>query len=147
MSVPHAAPAQCSFCFGSAAALSEVRGITVCQHMPSMPFSTKLMFFWSSMAPVCMRAGPDAPLVLERGLTSCHMEHVYDFYKPAGFFPKVTHACIGMTHPTPACRSPCYVAMPEHIWVCHPYTLLCCWGVCKGTPLPASFVSRHCTVC
>lgn len=40
-----------------------------------------------------VHAGPDAPLVLERGLTSCHMEHVYDFYKPAGPFPKVTYAC------------------------------------------------------
>ena len=36
-----------------------------------------------------LAAGPDAPLVIERGLTSCHMEHVYDFYKPAGLYPKV----------------------------------------------------------
>ena len=38
-----------------------------------------------------VHAGPNAPLVLERGLTSCHMEHVYDFYKPAGLYPKVCH--------------------------------------------------------
>ena len=46
-----------------------------------------------------MHAGPDAPLVLEQGLTSCHMEHVYDFYKPAGFFPKVSHLTHCMEHP------------------------------------------------
>lgn len=40
---------------------------------------------------LCLAAGPDAPLVLERGLTSCHMQHVYDFYKPAGLYPKVCH--------------------------------------------------------
>ncbi|DBB00199.1 TPA: hypothetical protein ACH3X1_014031 [Trebouxia sp. C0004] len=38
---------------------------------------------------VAFLVGPNAPLVLERGLTSCHMEHVYDFYKPAGLYPKV----------------------------------------------------------
>lgn len=38
---------------------------------------------------VAFLIGPDAPLVVERGLSSCHMEHVYDFYKPAGLFPKV----------------------------------------------------------
>ncbi|KAL0043896.1 hypothetical protein WJX82_003072 [Trebouxia sp. C0006] len=38
---------------------------------------------------VAFLVGPNAPLVLERGLTSCHMQHVYDFYKPAGLYPKV----------------------------------------------------------
>ncbi|DBA70992.1 TPA: hypothetical protein ACH3X2_011428 [Trebouxia sp. C0005] len=38
---------------------------------------------------VAFLVGPNAPLVLERGLTSCHMEHMYDFYKPAGVYPKV----------------------------------------------------------
>ena len=45
--------------------------------------------FWTRL--MCVNAGPNAPLVLERGLTSCHMEHVYDFYKPAGLYPKVCH--------------------------------------------------------
>ncbi len=45
--------------------------------------------FWTRL--LCVNAGPNAPLVLERGLTSCHMEHVYDFYKPAGLYPKVCH--------------------------------------------------------
>ncbi|KAI9498856.1 hydroxymethylglutaryl-CoA synthase [Zychaea mexicana] len=31
---------------------------------------------------VAMLVGPDAPIVLERGLRSTHMEHAYDFYKP-----------------------------------------------------------------
>eukprot|EP00088_Acartia_fossae_P006751 TRINITY_DN1311_c0_g1_i11.p1 TRINITY_DN1311_c0_g1~~TRINITY_DN1311_c0_g1_i11.p1 ORF type:complete len:470 (-),score=142.49 TRINITY_DN1311_c0_g1_i11:1573-2982(-) len=31
---------------------------------------------------VAMLVGPNAPLVLERGLRSSHMQHVYDFYKP-----------------------------------------------------------------
>jgi len=31
---------------------------------------------------VAMLVGPNAPLVLERGLRSSHMTHVYDFYKP-----------------------------------------------------------------
>jgi len=31
---------------------------------------------------VAMLIGPNAPLVLERGLRSSHMAHVYDFYKP-----------------------------------------------------------------
>ncbi len=35
------------------------------------------------------RAGPDAPLDLERGLSASHMEHAYDFYKPAGLYPLV----------------------------------------------------------
>ena len=48
---------------------------------------------------MCGHAGPNAPLVLERGLTSCHMKHVYDFYKPAGFFPKVTHSGICRAYP------------------------------------------------
>lgn len=37
------------------------------------------------------RAGPDAPLDLERGLCASHMEHAYDFYKPCGFYPLVRH--------------------------------------------------------
>ena len=37
---------------------------------------------------LCARlAGPDAPLDLERGLSASHMEHAYDFYKPAGLYP------------------------------------------------------------
>ncbi|KAF7727506.1 Hydroxymethylglutaryl-CoA synthase, cytoplasmic [Apophysomyces ossiformis] len=31
---------------------------------------------------VAMLVGKDAPIVLERGLRSTHMEHAYDFYKP-----------------------------------------------------------------
>eukprot|EP01133_Synstelium_polycarpum_P010579 gene10579-12308_t len=31
---------------------------------------------------VAMLIGPDAPLVMERGVRGTHMEHVYDFYKP-----------------------------------------------------------------
>ncbi|XP_046394199.1 hydroxymethylglutaryl-CoA synthase 1-like [Ischnura elegans] len=31
---------------------------------------------------VAMLVGPDAPLVIERGLRSTYMRHVYDFYKP-----------------------------------------------------------------
>jgi len=31
---------------------------------------------------VAMLIGPGAPLVLDRGLRSSHMQHVYDFYKP-----------------------------------------------------------------
>ncbi|KAK7482697.1 hypothetical protein BaRGS_00018290 [Batillaria attramentaria] len=31
---------------------------------------------------IAMLVGPNAPLVLERGVRSCHMEHAYDFYKP-----------------------------------------------------------------
>lgn len=31
---------------------------------------------------VAMLVGPDAPLVLEKGLRGMHFEHVYDFYKP-----------------------------------------------------------------
>ncbi|XP_023343729.1 hydroxymethylglutaryl-CoA synthase 1 [Eurytemora carolleeae] len=31
---------------------------------------------------VAMLIGPNAPLVLDRGVRSSHMEHVYDFYKP-----------------------------------------------------------------
>eukprot|EP00128_Syssomonas_multiformis_P001332 Colp12_sorted_trinity150504_noHs@31826 len=31
---------------------------------------------------VAMVLGPNAPLVIERGLRATHMEHVYDFYKP-----------------------------------------------------------------
>ena len=46
-------------------------------------------------------AGPDAPLVLERGLSSCHMEHVFDFYKPAGLFPKAS--AITHSKPEPVC--------------------------------------------
>ncbi|CAK6439332.1 unnamed protein product [Pipistrellus nathusii] len=33
---------------------------------------------------VAMLIGPEAPLVLERGLRGTHMENVYDFYKPDG---------------------------------------------------------------
>jgi len=40
---------------------------------------------------VAMLLGPDAPLVMERGLYGTHMEHVYDFYKPdlSSEFPEV----------------------------------------------------------
>merc|ERR1711991_1265297 len=40
---------------------------------------------------VAMLIGPDAPLVLERGLRASHMEHVYDFYKAdlASEYPQV----------------------------------------------------------
>lgn len=31
---------------------------------------------------IAMLIGPQAPLVLERGLRATHMEHAYDFYKP-----------------------------------------------------------------
>ncbi|NWT05335.1 HMCS2 protein, partial [Mionectes macconnelli] len=31
---------------------------------------------------IAMLVGPNAPLVLERGLRGTHMEHAYDFYKP-----------------------------------------------------------------
>jgi len=31
---------------------------------------------------VAMLVGPDAPVVLERGLRASHVQHVYDFYKP-----------------------------------------------------------------
>ena len=31
---------------------------------------------------VAMLIGPNAPLVLERGLRATHVQHVYDFYKP-----------------------------------------------------------------
>lgn len=36
-----------------------------------------------------MLAGPNAPLDLERGLSSSYMEHAYDFYKPCGLYPLV----------------------------------------------------------
>ncbi|XP_033637166.1 hydroxymethylglutaryl-CoA synthase 1-like [Asterias rubens] len=40
---------------------------------------------------IAMLVGPNAPLVLERGLRHTHMEHVYDFYKPdmASEYPRV----------------------------------------------------------
>ncbi|XP_038056186.1 hydroxymethylglutaryl-CoA synthase 1-like [Patiria miniata] len=40
---------------------------------------------------IAMLIGPDAPLVLERGLRHTHMEHVYDFYKPdmSSEYPRV----------------------------------------------------------
>lgn len=90
--------------FGSVAALSELKCSLVSQDMLSMAIPTALVFLvWffglnHSCVKACMDAGPDAPLVLERGLTSCHMEHVYDFYKPAAFFPKVSHPYISLTH-------------------------------------------------
>ena len=31
---------------------------------------------------VAMLVGPNAPLVLDRGLRASHVEHAYDFYKP-----------------------------------------------------------------
>lgn len=31
---------------------------------------------------IAMLVGPNAPLVIERGVRSCHMSHAYDFYKP-----------------------------------------------------------------
>lgn len=31
---------------------------------------------------IAMLVGPNAPLVMERGMRSVHMQHVYDFYKP-----------------------------------------------------------------
>lgn len=76
-----------------------------------------------------MHAGPDAPLVLEQGLTSCHMEHVYDFYKPAGFFPKVTHPRVCMEHQARLSSAWCRFA----VWMmfqnlaCILHTLLDCW--------------------
>lgn len=43
---------------------------------------------------VVMLMGPNAPLVIERGVRSTHMEHVYDFYKPNlhSLFPVVDGA-------------------------------------------------------
>ncbi|XP_072173257.1 hydroxymethylglutaryl-CoA synthase 1-like [Diadema setosum] len=40
---------------------------------------------------VAMLVGPHAPLVIERGLRSSHMQHVYDFYKPdmSSEYPRV----------------------------------------------------------
>nr|XP_054763979.1 hydroxymethylglutaryl-CoA synthase 1-like [Lytechinus pictus] len=40
---------------------------------------------------VAMLVGPHAPLVIERGLRSTHMQHVYDFYKPdmSSEYPRV----------------------------------------------------------
>ena len=38
---------------------------------------------------VALLIGPDAPLVLERGLSATHMTHAYDFYKPSGLYPAV----------------------------------------------------------
>ncbi|XP_077980833.1 hydroxymethylglutaryl-CoA synthase 1-like [Glandiceps talaboti] len=40
---------------------------------------------------VAMLIGPNAPLVIERGLRGSHMQHVYDFYKPdlSSEFPTV----------------------------------------------------------
>lgn len=43
----------------------------------------------SGAGAVALLVGPDAPLALERGLSATHMQHAYDFYKPAGLFPKV----------------------------------------------------------
>ncbi|KAK9763533.1 3-hydroxy-3-methylglutaryl coenzyme A synthase [Basidiobolus ranarum] len=42
-------------------------------------------------AAVAILVGPDAPVVVERGLRGTHMEHVYDFYKPdlSSEFPEV----------------------------------------------------------
>ena len=40
--------------------------------------------------PPAPRAGPDAPLALERGLSATHMAHAYDFYKPSGLYPAVS---------------------------------------------------------
>ncbi|KAK9843825.1 hypothetical protein WJX81_007826 [Elliptochloris bilobata] len=52
-------------------------------------------------AAIAMLIGPDAPLDLERGLSASHMEHAYDFYKPAGLYPlvdgKSSLACYLMT--------------------------------------------------
>ena len=41
---------------------------------------------------VALLIGPDAPLVLERGLSATHMTHAYDFYKPHGLYPAVSPA-------------------------------------------------------
>ncbi|KAK7100645.1 hydroxymethylglutaryl-CoA synthase 1-like [Littorina saxatilis] len=40
---------------------------------------------------VAMLVGPNAPLIFDRGVRSCHMQHVYDFYKPdmASEYPTV----------------------------------------------------------
>eukprot|EP00887_Chlorella_sp_A99_P005543 scaffold1.g5543.t1 len=46
----------------------------------------------SGAGAVALLVGPDAPLALERGLSATHMQHAYDFYKPAGLFPKMPPA-------------------------------------------------------
>jgi hydroxymethylglutaryl-CoA synthase len=45
----------------------------------------------SGVGAVAMLIGPNAPLVMERGLRGTHMENVYDFYKPnlSSEFPEV----------------------------------------------------------
>lgn len=43
----------------------------------------------SGAGAVALLIGPDAPLVLERGLSTTHMAHAYDFYKPSGLYPAV----------------------------------------------------------
>lgn len=43
----------------------------------------------SGAGAVALLIGPNAPLVLERGLSATHMQHAYDFYKPSGLFPRV----------------------------------------------------------
>lgn len=43
----------------------------------------------SGAGAVALLIGPNAPLVLQPHLTSTHMRHAYDFYKPSGPYPAV----------------------------------------------------------
>lgn len=43
----------------------------------------------SGAGAVALLIGPDAPLVVEQGISATHMAHAYDFYKPNGLYPAV----------------------------------------------------------
>ena len=40
------------------------------------------IFLVGGCGAIAMVVGPDAPLVMDRGVRAHHMQHVYDFYKP-----------------------------------------------------------------
>jgi hypothetical protein len=60
---------------------------------------------WLCCPPPLRPPGPDAPLVLERGLSATHMSHAFDFYKPSGLYPAVRRGRVAPGSPAPlGCR-------------------------------------------
>ena len=89
---------------------------------------------------VALLIGPNAPLVLERGLSATHMQHAYDFYKPTGLFPMV-RCCEGGGGRHGAGPAWAAVAAPAADgWWCScllPLVLCACCGACGGAAAAA----------
>ncbi|EFN59211.1 hypothetical protein CHLNCDRAFT_138158 [Chlorella variabilis] len=105
----------------------------------------------SGAGAVALLIGPDAPLVLERGLSTTHMAHAYDFYKPSGLYPAVRAALreraggAVVEHAAPAMDGPlsvyCYLSTLDLLYPRYAAK----FEKRHGRPFPLGDAGRHAT--